>query len=62
LIARNKSSTYAVESVHKSLPNFDVASALALVVEAINTSDIRTLMITSEQKEVLRILDLVAPE
>lgn len=61
-ILRTGSSTYAIESIHKSLPNFNVASALALIVESIDTSDIRTFMVASKQKEVLGVLDLVAHE
>ena len=48
-----------VETVGKRLPQFDVVSSLALVIEAVDSVDGRTLVVASEKEEVLRVLDLV---
>jgi len=48
-----------VENVDKRLPCLDIASSLALVIETIHSSDIGTFVITTEEKEILWILDLV---
>ncbi len=52
----------AVEAVRKCLPQLDVVSALALVVEAVDAVDARALVVTSEYEEVLGVLDLVGEE
>ena len=52
--------TYAVESVHESLPDLNIASPLAFVVKAIDSVYLCALVITSEQEEVLRVLDFIA--
>lgn len=51
-----------VEAVSKSLPQLDVVPALAFIVEAIDTVDGCTLVITAQDKEVLGVLDLVCQE
>jgi len=52
----------AVEAVSEGFPEFDVVSSLALVVEAVNTVDGGALVVSSEEEEVLRVLDLVGQE
>lgn len=52
----------AVEAICESLPNSDVVSTLAFIVEAIDSVDGGTLMVSSEQEEVLWVLDLVCKE
>ena len=52
----------AVETVSEGLPESDVVSSLAFVVESIDTIDGGALVVTSEQEEVLWILDLVGEE
>jgi len=52
----------AVEAVGERLPQLDVVATLALVVETVNSVDGGTLMISPEEEEVLRILDLVGQE
>lgn len=52
----------AVKAVSEGLPKLDVVSALALVVEAIDTVDRGTLMIASEQEKVLGVLDFVSEQ
>lgn len=49
----------AVEAVGESLPQLDVVSPLALVVEAIDTVDGGALVVAAQNEEVLRVLDLV---
>jgi hypothetical protein len=49
----------AVEAVGEGLPQLDVVSALALIVEAIDTVDGGTLVVTTQDEEVLGVLDLV---
>lgn len=48
----------AVETVSERLPQPDVVSTLAFIVEAVYAIDGGTFVISSEQKEVLGILDL----
>ena len=49
----------AVEAVGESLPQLDVVSALALIVETVNTVDRGTLVVSTQNEEVLGVLDLV---
>ena len=49
----------AVEAVGESFPELNVIPSLALVIEPVNSIDGRTLMVTSENEEVLGVLDLV---
>jgi len=49
----------AVEAVGEGLPQLDVVSSLALVVEAIDTVDGGALVVSTQNEEVLRVLDLV---
>ncbi len=51
-----------VEDVDESLPDLDVDSSFAFVVESINARDIGTLVIATKQEEVFGILDLVAEQ
>lgn len=52
----------AVEAVGKGLPELDVVSSLALVVEAVDTVDGSALVVAAEHEEVLWIFDLVCEE
>jgi hypothetical protein len=52
----------AVEAVGESLPQLDVVTALALVIESINTVDRGTLVVSTQDEEVLGVLDLVGEE
>jgi hypothetical protein len=61
-IIENKNLTYAVESIYKSLPNLDIASAFAFIIKAIDPRNICALMIASEEEEILRVFDLVAQQ
>lgn len=49
----------AVEAIRKSLPQLDVVAALALVVETVDAVDGGALVVSSQDEEVLGVLDLV---
>ncbi len=49
----------AVEAVGKCLPQLDVVSSFALVVEAVNAVDGGALVVATEDEEVFGVLDLV---
>lgn len=51
-----------VEAVGESLPELDVVSALALIVETVDTVDRGTLVVSAQNEEVLGVLDLVRKE
>lgn len=61
-LINDRSNWEAVEAVSKSLPELDVVSSLALIVEAIDTVYRCTLVVASKDKEILWILDLVGEE
>jgi hypothetical protein len=52
----------AVEAVGEGLPQLDVVSTLALVVEAVYAVDGRALVVAAQHEEVLRVLDLVGEQ
>ena len=52
----------AVEAVRKCLPQLDVVPTLALVVESVDSVDGGALVVTTQDEEVLGILDLVGEE
>jgi hypothetical protein len=52
----------AVENIGKSLPQLDVVSSLALIVEPINSVDGRALVVSSQKEEVLWELDFVSQQ
>jgi len=78
LRGNNSSNGKAVKDVYESLPCFNVTSSLALVVKAIDcgngqkyirfrhklltSCDIRTLVVPSQEEEILGVLDLVAKQ
>ena len=49
----------AIEAVCKRLPQLDVISTLALIVESVYTVDRGALVVTAENEEIFRVLDLV---
>lgn len=52
----------AVEAVCECLPQLDVVSPLALIVEAVDTIDRCAFVVAAEDEEVLRIFDLVCQQ
>ena len=59
LFINDGSNREAVKAVSKSLPQLDVVSSLALVVESVDSVDWSTLVISSKEEKVLRILNFV---
>ena len=62
LLVDNSGDRKAVEAVGEGLPKLDVVATLALIVETVDTVDGGTLVVSSQNKEVLRVLDLVCKE
>jgi len=62
LLVNNGRDRQAVEAVGESLPQLDVVSSLALIVETIDTVDGGTFVVTTQDEKVLRVLDLVGKE
>lgn len=52
----------AVEAVRKCLPELDVVSAFAFIVEAVDSVDGGTLVVSAKDEEVFGVLDLVREE
>jgi len=52
----------AVEAVGESLPELNVISSLALIVEAVDSVDGGALVVSSEDEEVLWVFDLVGEQ
>ncbi len=52
----------AIKDIAEHAPKSDRESALALIVKAINSVDLGTLVVSSQQEEVLRVLDFVAEQ
>ena len=62
LLVNDGGNRQAVEAVGESLPQLDVVSSLALVVEAIDTVDGGAFVVATEDEEVLGVPDLVGEE
>lgn len=62
LLVDDRRNRQTVEAVGERLPELDVVSSLALVVESIDTVDRGTLVVAAQNEEILRILDLVCQE
>jgi hypothetical protein len=62
LLVDDRRDGQAVEAISKCLPQLNVVPPLALVIEAIDTVDGGTFVVTTENKEVFRIFDLVRKE
>lgn len=48
-----------VEDIRKDFPEFNRVAAFALIIKAINTINLRALVVASQQEEILGVLDLV---
>jgi hypothetical protein len=62
LLINDGSDGQAVEAVGEGLPELDVVTTFALVVEAVDAVDGRTLVVAAQHKEVLGVLDLVCEQ
>jgi hypothetical protein len=52
----------AIEAIGEGLPQLDVVSSLALIVEPVNPVDGGTLVVSAEDEEIFRIFDLVGQQ
>jgi len=59
LLINNCGNWQTVEAICECFPEFDVVSSLTFIIEAVDSVDAGTFMVTSQKEEVLRILDLV---
>lgn len=62
LFINNGSNRETVKAVSEGLPELDVVPPLALIVETIDSVNTSTFVVSSQQEEVLGILDLVGKE
>lgn len=62
LVIDQRCDGHAVEDILELLPDTDGVAALALIVKAIDSIDLTTLVIASQQEEVLLEFDLVGEE
>lgn len=49
----------AVEAIRKCLPQFDVVTTLAFVIETVDSVDGSAFVVSAQNEEVLRVFDLV---
>lgn len=59
LLVDDSGNWQAVEAIGEGLPELDVVSPLALIVEAVDAVDGGALVVAAEHEEVLGVLDLV---
>ena len=59
LLIDNGGNWQAVEAIRECLPQLDVISTLALIVESVYTVNRGALVVTAENEEIFRVLDLV---
>mmetsp|Transcript_110817 Transcript_110817/g.203181 ORF Transcript_110817/g.203181 Transcript_110817/m.203181 type:complete len:84 (+) Transcript_110817:583-834(+) len=62
LVIDNRTHWKAIKAIRECLPKTDAVAALALVIEAIDSVNRRTLMVASQEKEILRVFHLVCEE
>ena len=62
LLVDDRCNGQAVEAVGERLPELDVVSSLALIIEPIDTVDGRAFVVATEDEEVFRVFDLVCKE
>ena len=49
----------AIEDIAEDAPESDRVPALALIIEAVDSVDLGTFVISAQHKEVLRVLDFI---
>ena len=59
LVVDNCCDRQTIKTIGKDLPKFDAVSALAFVVEAIDTVNRGAFVVTAQDEEVFRVFDLV---
>jgi len=61
-LVNDSSDGETVEAVSESLPQLDVVPSLALIVETVDSVNWGALVVSSEQEEILWVLDFVSKE
>ncbi len=61
-LVNHGSNRKTIEHIAEYAPKSDRESTFALVIEAVDSVDLSTLVVSSKQEEVLRVLDFVAKE
>ena len=59
LLVDDRCDGQAIEAVGKCLPQLDIVTSLAFVIEPVYAINRGALMVTSKNEEVLRVLDFV---
>jgi len=62
LLVNDSGDGQAVEAVRESLPELDVVATLAFVVKTVDAVDGCAFVVATQDKEVLRVFDLVGEE
>lgn len=62
LLVDNGSNGQAIETIGERLPQLDVISPLALIVESVDTVDRGALVVTTKNEKILRVFDLVCEQ
>lgn len=62
LLINNGRDRQAVEAVRKCLPQLNVVPTLAFIVETVNAVDGCALVVTTQDEEILRVLDLIGQQ
>lgn len=62
LLINNRGDRQTIETVRECLPQLDIVASLAFIIEAVYTVDRGAFVITTENKEVLGVLDLICKE
>ena len=52
----------AIEGIDEGLPDLDIASPFAFVVESIDSRDIRTLVVATKNEKILGVLQFIAEQ
>ncbi len=59
LLIDNSGNWQAIEAIRKRFPQFNIIPSLTFVIEAINPVNGSALVITTQDEEVFRVLDLI---
>jgi hypothetical protein len=62
LVIDQRSDRETVETISESFPEFYIISTFAFVIETVNSVNRSTFVISSQQKEVLRVLNFVSEQ
>jgi len=62
LLINDSGNWQAIEAIRKCLPQLDVVTSLALIIETVDSVDGSTFMISSQDEEVLGVFDFVCQQ